>query len=285
MRKNTLLVFAAVILVVLLSGCLAILEILGNKDGTTTTTTLPSSTTTTTISELESRTLSDENAVSGYADKAKLLSNKYIIQNKIIMTPATQVIEYSTNNGDFVIKEHSGPSLPGLVSFPSIFIGYNNEHQTINSNLPKRCDTLSSIITTWAWSDSGVAISAEFLPLYNLWFTSSAEGTIAGPEKSLDIWLSKPIALNPSGFIIKSNVSIPGISGVIWNVWSDGINITYVAVSELLSVNFDLICFIENAISRGEVANSDYLHDVFAGFKIWSGGTGLASSNFSVSVQ
>jgi len=237
------------------------------------------------MSELEARTLSDENAVSGYDGKAEILSNQYIIQNNIIMMPATQVIEYSTDTGDFVIKEHSGPSTPGLVSFPSIFIGDNNEHQTINSNLPKRCDTISSIITTWTWSDLGVATSADFLPLYSLWFTSLAEDSIASPEKSLDIWLSKPIAHNPSGSKIASSVAIPGISGVIWNVWSDGINITYVAVSELLSVNFDLVCFINDAISRGKVTNSDYLHDVFAGFRIWSGGTGLASSNFSVSVR
>lgn len=285
MKKHSLLVIATVISVISLSGCPAILEILAEKD-TTTTSTTATTTTPTTISELEARTLSDEKAVSGYDGKAEILSNQYIIQNNIIMTPATQVIEYSTDTGDFVIKEHSGPSMPGLVSFPSIFIGHNNEHQTTNSNLPKRSDTISNIHTTWTWSDSGVGTLADFLPLYSLWFTSSAEGSVAGPEKSLDIWLSKPFAHNPSGFMIWSSVAIPGISGATWNIWIDGANITYVAVSEQSTVDFDLKLFISDATNNRSLNfNSYFLHDVFAGFRIWSSGAGLASNNFSVSVQ
>jgi hypothetical protein len=41
-------------------------------------------------------------------------------------------------------------------------------------------------------------------------------------------------------------------------------NITYVASSELLSVNFDLKPFINDAIPRLTISDSDYLHDVIA---------------------
>lgn len=57
------------------------------------------------------------------------------------------------------------------------------------------------------------------------------------------------------------------------------------ASSELLSVNFDLKPFINDAIPRLTISDSDYLHDVIAGFRIWSAGAGLSSSGFSAIVN
>jgi hypothetical protein len=134
----------------------------------------------------------------------------------------------------------------------------------------------------WTWSDSGVSASADFLPLINLWFTASETGTILGPEKWLEIWMAKPDSRSPSGSQTESNINI---EGSLWNVWEYGSNITYVAVSGLSSVNFDLNAFISDAIPRGTISNTDYLHDVIAGFRIWSGGAGLSSSGFSAVVN
>jgi len=50
-------------------------------------------------------------------------------------------------------------------------------------------------------------------------------------------------------------------------------------------VGFDLKVFIGDAISRNMISNSDNLHDIFAGFKIWSDGAGLSRSGFRALVE
>lgn len=299
MKQTSFQVLAAITAVVLLSGCPAILDIINYKDSTTTTTTTTlsstttttvespttttTSTTTTTLSEPESRTLYSGDSASGYDGKLPIISGgkQYIVQNNIIDSIATQVVEYSTSTGNFTIKEHTGSSSEQPVSFPSIFIGNNNEHATTDSNLPNRNIDIRSLRTTWTWSDSGIS-AADFLPLVSLWFTESETGNIYGPEKWLEIWLYKPPSHNPSGSPIAGRVTIGEST---WDVWEYGSNITYVASSEVSSVNFDLKSFIADAITKGTISNTDYLHDVIAGFRIWSGGAELSSSGFSASVE
>lgn len=280
MKQNTFQVVAAMAAVLLLSGCPAIPGTLSNNDSATTTTT---STTTTTLSSMEARTLSDADAVSGYGGKLAVVSGgrQYIIRNNVIDSSIAQTVEYSAENGDFTIKQHSGSSstLPG--SFPSIFIGNIDGHATTDAGLPKLNSALSGISVTWTWSDEGIAEPTDFLAECRLWFTSSAAGSISSPAKSVELWLFKPASHNPIGSAIGSAV----IQDATWTIWSDGANIAYVAASTLTSINFDLNLFIKDAVTKGKIANTDYLHDVIAGFRIWSGGTGLSSSGFSVSVK
>jgi len=291
MKKSIFPLVFALISVLLLSGCPALLDIIEDLIPMTTTTTIPTTTTTTattvppttttTISEMVARTLSDADATSADGDKLAVISGgrQYIIRNNIIDNAAEQIVTYSTGTGDFEITQQAGSSTTSPVSFPSIFIGNNNGHATSDSDLSKLNSTISSIQTTWAWSNAN-ATMADFLPQYELWFTSALEAGILAPEKILAIWLN-PGSHSPSGSQIGS---IP-IAGKTWNVFDGGTVITYVATSSQTTVDFDLANFIDDAIIRGIISNSDYLHDVIAGFRIWSGGAGLASSNFSALVN
>lgn len=283
MKSKNLSVVAVIISMLLLTGCPAILDLLDNLDPASTTTTLPP-TTTTTLSESDTTTLSGEDDVSGYDGKESVVSNgrQYLIRNNVIDSTAAQTVEYSTDSGDFTVIEHSGSSTTMPVSFPSIFIGHIDGHATTDAGLPLRSSSIVSIPATWDWSDADAETSADFLPLFSLWFTSTTEGSISGPEKSLDIWLFKPGNHNPSGSVIAGNVVIESTT---WTVWRDGSNIAYAASSEQPSVNFDLKAFVDDAVSRNTISGTDYLHDVIAGFRIWSGGAGLSSSNFSAVVQ
>jgi hypothetical protein len=78
-----------------------------------------STTTTTTLSELETRTLYNEDAASGYGGKLAVVSGgrQYIVQNNIIDSVAAQKVEYETSTGNFVIKEHTGSSPHWLSAF------------------------------------------------------------------------------------------------------------------------------------------------------------------------
>jgi hypothetical protein len=60
--------------------------------------------------------------------------------------------------------------------------------------------------------------------------------------------------------------------------------ISYVATTPVTGVtNLNLVPFFADAVSRGSLQPSWWLIDVEYGFEIWTGGQGLAMSNFSVS--
>ena len=99
------------------------------------------------------------------------------------------------------------------------------------------------------------------------------------------VWLYDPPNAQPIGGVQTSGVSI---ASATWNVWY-GTNggrpcVSYVAPSPMTSFTFDLNLFIRDAVTRGYVQNAWYLTNVFAGFEIWSGGVGLAVTDFYVNV-
>jgi hypothetical protein len=142
-------------------------------------------------------------------------------------------------------------------------------------------NNISRIPTTWTWSKTN-APSASFVAAYELWFTQIYNAnSITEPDYLLAIWLFSPAGHQPSGINSGSVV----INGVPWSIWIDDFAITYMANSPLQNVNFDLLPFINNAKVWEMIYNSDYLHDILAGFKIWSNGAGLSSSGFSAIVN
>ncbi len=279
MKNKAFLMATLAISVLILSGCPALLDIIG----TTTTTTSTSTSTTTTLAPTE-----DENVLTGAdaasCDEGKLAvtsaGREYIVVNRILAGGATQTLTYE-DDGDFEVSEQTHSLAAGPASFPSIFIGNNNGHATTDSNLPVLCGDLLSIHSTWTWS-SADAPTADFVAQYELWLVSDpAIGDIAAPDKTLSIWLTTQGAHSPSG----SNIGTVALAGKTWNVWKDGSSMSYVAQSTTTGIDFDLKAFIGDAISRSAISNSDNLHDIFAGFKIWSNGAGLASSGFSAVVE
>ena len=57
------------------------------------------------------------------------------------------------------------------------------------------------------------------------------------------------------------------------------------AQQNLNSLSFDLNLFIKDAVLRGYLQNTWGLTNVFAGFEIWSGGVGLETTDFAVTVN
>jgi hypothetical protein len=291
MKNKAFLLAALAVSVLTLSGCPALLDIIGTTTTTTTTTSTTStsttsstSTTTTTLSPTEDENvLSEADAASCDDGKLAVASGgrEYIVVNRILAGGDSQTLTYEAN-GDFEVTGQTPSLAAGPASFPAIFIGDNNGHATTDSNLPVLCGDLVSIRSEWTWSKANAA-SADFIPQYELWFVSDAGlGDITVPEKTLSIWLAPAGAHSPGGSMLAS----VALAGTTWNVWKDGSNISYVAQSDSTSVDFDLNAFISDAIARGgTISNADNLHDVFAGFKIWSNGAGLASSGFSALVE
>jgi len=206
---------------------------------------------------------------------------QYVVQNNVWSSGVSQTVTY--NGTSFQITQQTGDNSGSKtpVSYPSVFIGNNNNRATTDSNLPKQISAITSVDTTWTWA-SGGAIGI-YNAAYNVWFTSNASGNISAPDKFLMVCFDHASGKQPRGSVIATG-SLTEVPGT-WTVWSDGICISYVATSTIHSMSFDLKAFIRDAVERGVLTNSMYLHDVFAGFEIWSGGVGLTSSGFSAVVR
>jgi len=119
---------------------------------------------------------------------------------------------------------------------------------------------------------------------YDIWFnqTSKASGQPDGAE--VMIWLNRQGAIQPFG----SRVATATIDGAQYEVWTGSQHswkiVSYVASSPVSSVtDLNLLPFFGDAVSRGSLDPSWWLIDVEFGFEIWTGGKGLAISDFSVS--
>ncbi len=118
---------------------------------------------------------------------------------------------------------------------------------------------------------------------YDIWFnqTSTTSGQPNGTE--VMIWINHQGSIQPFG----SNVGNVTIDGASWAVWTGNMSswkiVSYVENSPVTSANLNLVPFFSDAVSRGSLQSTWWLIDVEYGFEIWTGGQGLAVSNFSVS--
>lgn len=118
---------------------------------------------------------------------------------------------------------------------------------------------------------------------YDIWFnqTSTTSGQPNGTE--VMIWINHQGSIQPFGSNV-GNVTIDGTSWAVWTGRQSSWNIvSYVENSPVTSANLNLLPFFSDAVSRGSLQSTWWLIDVEYGFEIWTGGQGLAVSNFSVS--
>jgi hypothetical protein len=119
---------------------------------------------------------------------------------------------------------------------------------------------------------------------YDIWFNQSSTTSGQPNGTEIMIWLNHQGSVQPFG----SQTGSATIDGASYEVWTGSQSswkiVSYVAASPVTSVtNLNLLPFFEDAISRGSLEPSWWLIDVEFGFEVWTGGKGLAVSNFSVS--
>ena len=231
-----------------------------------------------------------QGTLSGQYDTAHVTCSgqDYIVQNNAWGSSAGQTISYGPGT-KFKVTVQNGSGVAGApASYPSIFIGANNTRSTASSGLPKAVSALGGVQTSWTWAENGA--SGAYNAAYDVWFSTSSGGDPSASAPSggyLMVWLYKPAGNSPIGSMITSTT----IGGKNWNVWY-GTNssngkpcVSYAAQTKLNSLSFDLDTFIKDAVTRGYVQNSWSLTNVFSGFEIWSGGVGLETTDFAVTVK
>ncbi len=217
-------------------------------------------------------------------------SKEYIVQNNEWGSTAGQTITYGPGaNFQVTVQKGTGAN-NDPEGFPSVFTGANSNHNSGSSSmLPRAVSSIpkGSVMTSMTWADNGA--TGSYNATYDVWFSTGSGGdpTAAAPTGGyLMVWYHLPSGNQPIGTMIASTT----IDGKNWNVWY-GLNsgnqkpcVSYVAQTSINSFSYSLGDFIQDAVTRGYVQNSWYLTNVFAGFEIWSGGIGLAVTDFSVTV-
>jgi hypothetical protein len=182
---------------------------------------------------------------------------------------------FTITTADFTNATNGSPA-----TYTSIYRGCHWGDCTTSNPFPIEESNIASASTSVSITQpSGSQNDAA----YDIWFnqTSTTSGQPNGTE--IMIWINHQGAPQPFG----SQVATATIDGASYAVWTGNQTswkiVSYVATSPVTSASLNLLPFFADAVSRGSLESSWWLIDVEYGFEIWTGGQGLAMSNFSVS--
>jgi Glycosyl hydrolase family 12/Cellulose binding domain len=222
---------------------------------------------------------------------ASVSGGTYIVQNNEYDSSASECVS-TDGNADFTVANSSIANAtngsPG--SYPSIYQGchWGNCSSGGLTSSPVEVSNLTTgkVTTSWSTTQPGGSGNAYDVA-YDIWFnqTPTTSGQPNGTE--IMVWLNHNGSVQPFGSEVASNVSLGGHT---YNVWygtqSSWDTVTYDMTSGSTSVsNLDVGTLAQDSVSRGYTKSSWYLIDIEAGFELWQGGAGLATSSFSVNVN
>jgi len=200
---------------------------------------------------------------------------EYTIQNCVWGADTRQCVETTSGTGFRVsVSEHNQGSVAG---YPSVFKGCHWGDCTNNSGMPVRVRDVSS--APFSFSVSSYRPSGDYNVAAEAWLSpnqSSDDGYNGGAEVMIVLDVrNMGYSGSQVGTFMGHDVYFAEIG---WNF------VTYVSTGRS-SASGDMMDFINDAISRGYVDPSWYLHVMEAGFEIMSGGQGLECNSFSFSVS
>ncbi|HEY2193436.1 MAG TPA: hypothetical protein VGH76_14260 [Actinomycetospora sp.] len=201
---------------------------------------------------------------------------RYEVQNDLWGAGTSQcVIAFDT--GFRVEANHNKSS--GPASYPSIVFGCNYGNCTKGTPFPRPISDLGDLRTTWATTtpDKG-----DYNVSYDIWLDPTARKTGRPTGLELMIWLKHTDRVNPIGKKV-GETTLDGVPYEVWRGKADVTTISYVRTQATNSVtNLSIPTFVTDATKRGVAKPGWYMTSVQAGFEPWIGGTGLATTNFSV---
>jgi hypothetical protein len=207
---------------------------------------------------------------------------EYIAQNNVWGASTPQCISVSGTSFTVDSSGHNNATNGAPASYPSLFKGCHWGQCTTGSGLPVQVGSMPSAASDWSTVQPA---SGAYDVAYDLWYDTQPSTTTDPDGAEVMIWLNSRGGVQPAGSRIATGVSI---GGATWDVWYSRMNwnyIAYVRTSGTTSVSgLDLRAFTRDGVSRGYIQNSWYLIDAEAGFEIWQGGAGLATSAFSVTL-
>jgi len=169
-------------------------------------------------------------------------------------------------------------------TFPEVLYGQKYSDSSSDADLPMQVSSISSVDTHFS-HNANSGIPGTYNAAYDVWFNWGGDGSVDGAY--LMVWLQHDSNIYPIGSLQETD----NIAGRNWEVWS-GDNgpsgapyIAYVATTPTESETFDLMDFVNDAITRGVVDSAMYMANVQVGFEIWDDGVGLAVRDFYANVN
>jgi Glycosyl hydrolase family 12 len=166
-------------------------------------------------------------------------------------------------------------------AYPNVFYGCSWGICTARSGLPRRVDTLRSLVTSWTLAEHA---AGRWGAGYDIWFDRVRRTSGQSHGAELMIWLnSRGFGRNTWPVVVVGNARYhlahwkAGPAGQKWNY------IQFRAVRPTAKVkDLSVLPFIRVAERDGFIRPRWWLTSVEAGFEIWKGGVGLGTRSFSV---
>lgn len=213
-------------------------------------------------------------ATNGPSATVKVAPNYYVMTDEWAST-APMCIS-TDGNPDFAVTQ-SAVSGTTVGAYPNI----GTTLSTVG--LPVRVSAMGDPTTSWSTTP---AASGKYDTAYDLAYSTSATSRswVGGAE--VMIWLNKYGNPYPAGPVTAPAVSIGGVSYDVHVSPAAGpaghTIVSFIRTVSTTSVtNLDLGAISRAAALYGNLPTSLYLYKVQAGFEIWQGGAGLATTSFS----
>ncbi len=219
------------------------------------------------------------------------LGNEYAVQNNVWNSQGsgTQCVSALWNNGKSAgfIASPQGIDIAAEVgpkSYPSVVLGWHYGTFHGSYGAARQISTLTTIPSKWTYT---VPTGTESYNVsYDIWIHSQNNPPAPNGSLELMIWANHRDTV-PIGQLVEENFSIAGGN---WEVWygqnTNGWNVvSYVNIANPSGVELDVAEFVNNAVTRGYAASSDYLLGVQAGFEIWRGSSEFRSDSYTITIN
>jgi hypothetical protein len=221
----------------------------------------------------------DAPAVCGKYETLPVASSAYVYQQDEWNSDLPQCAQvkgtsFVLTKGSFDLPTDGPPA-----TYPSFYRGCHWGSCSAPSALPIRVGAIKRITSTWVTKQPA---SGAYDVTYDLW-TNTASWASGQPDGSeIMIWLGSRGSVQPAGKRVAS-VRLAGAAWEVWEARASGWNlISYRRVRHTTAVRgLDVGAFVDDSVARGMTKKRWYLIGGEAGFEIWKGGKGLATSTFS----
>jgi hypothetical protein len=207
------------------------------------------------------------------------VQGRYVAQNNRWGSSAAQCINVTSTGFQITTQQGSAPTNGAPLSYPSLFLGCHYGNCSPGSSLPMQVNRIRAATSSIDYR----YVAGTYNASYDIWLDPTRKTTGVN-QMEIMIWFNRQGPIQPIGGAVGTTT----VGGRSWEVWrgSNGANnvISYVAPSAITSWSFSVLDFVNDVRNRGAITDSWYLTSVQAGFEPWSGGTGLAVSNFAASV-
>jgi hypothetical protein len=203
---------------------------------------------------------------------------RYEVQNDLWGGGGASQCVYAFDTGFRVEADHDKDS--GPASYPSIVFGCNYGNCTKGTPFPRPIADLGDLRTSWTTTTPA---KGDYNVAYDIWLDPTARKQGAPTGLELMIWLKHTDRVNPIGKQT-GDITLDGVPYEVWRGDNGGVPvISYVRKQQTNAVaNMSIPTFVADAQKRGVAKPNWYLTSVQAGFEPWIGGTGLVTTNFSV---